>query len=306
MRLHSLEVTAVGPFAGTERVDFDALGADGLFLLHGPTGAGKTSVLDAVALALFGTVPGARREGRRLRSDHAADGVGPQVVLELTVGGRRVRLVRRPEWQRPKKRGTGTTKEPAQASLTWVDEPGSEGITRIDEVARVVEGLLGMSADQFFQVVLLPQGEFARFLRAGTDERATLLQRLFDTGRFASAEAWLAERRRSTAAAADAGRREVEVLLGQVATAAGSDGPAEDDALGWARAQRDAATATEEARCSELEQARAAATAAEAELAAATEHAGLLARRTDARDRLAVLAASAGQRTDATRLLDAA
>ena len=93
MRLHHLEVTAFGPYAGTEQVDFDELGADGLFLLHGATGAGKTSVLDAVAFALFGTVPGARKEGRRLRSDHAGPAVAPEVRLELTVGGHRVRLV---------------------------------------------------------------------------------------------------------------------------------------------------------------------------------------------------------------------
>lgn len=79
MRLHSIEITAFGPFAGTVAVDFDELGADGLFLLHGQTGAGKTSVLDAVAFALYGTVPGSRADGRRLLSDHAPAGAAPQV-----------------------------------------------------------------------------------------------------------------------------------------------------------------------------------------------------------------------------------
>ncbi|MGZ4589081.1 MAG: AAA family ATPase, partial [Mycobacteriaceae bacterium] len=182
MRLHSLSVSAFGPFAGTETVDFDALGADGLFLLHGETGAGKTTVLDAVAFALFGTVPGARNEARRLLSDHALPQARPEVRLELTVSGRRMRLVRSPEYQRAKRRGTGTTKENASATLTWVDEPASEGLTRLDDIGRTVSQLLGMSAEQFFQVVLLPQGEFARFLRADTDDRAVLLQKLFDTG----------------------------------------------------------------------------------------------------------------------------
>jgi len=103
MRLHSLQINAFGPFAGTETVNFDALGADGLFLLHGETGAGKTTVLDAVAFALFGRVPGARSEAKRLLSDHAAADARPQVQLELTVGGRRMRLVRSPEYERAKR-----------------------------------------------------------------------------------------------------------------------------------------------------------------------------------------------------------
>ena len=96
MRLHELEATAFGPFGGTVRVDFDALSDGGLFLLTGATGAGKTSVLDAVCFALYGEVPGDRQVAKRLRSDHAAPGVRPEVRLELTVAGRRFRLVRSP------------------------------------------------------------------------------------------------------------------------------------------------------------------------------------------------------------------
>lgn len=106
MRLHRLRVTAFGPFGSTEEVDFDALSAAGLFLLHGPTGAGKTSVLDAVCYALYGAVPGARQgPGTTLRSDHAAPGTVTEVLLELTVGGRRLEIRRTPPQQRPKKRG---------------------------------------------------------------------------------------------------------------------------------------------------------------------------------------------------------
>ena len=123
MRLHRMTVTAFGPYSGSCEVDFDALSAAGLFLLHGPTGAGKSSVLDAVCYALYGGVPGAR-QGMRLRSDHAAPGTPTEVVLELTVGGRRLRLTRRPEQPRPKKRGTGTTLEKA-VSLLSEQVPGS-------------------------------------------------------------------------------------------------------------------------------------------------------------------------------------
>ena len=108
MRLHDLTMTAFGPFAGTERVDFDRLGQGGLFLIHGPTGAGKTSVLDAVCFALYGSVPGARSKDRSPKSDHAPPDLEPEVTLEFTIRGRRIRINRKPRWERPKKRGTGT------------------------------------------------------------------------------------------------------------------------------------------------------------------------------------------------------
>ena len=117
MQLHSLTVTAFGPFADRQHVDFDALGAGGLFLFHGPTGAGKTSILDAVCFALYGQLPGARAGSRSLRSDHAGPDALPEVVLEATIRGRRLRLTRSPQWERPKRRGSGTTTEQARVHL---------------------------------------------------------------------------------------------------------------------------------------------------------------------------------------------
>ncbi|GAA1963658.1 SMC family ATPase [Amycolatopsis minnesotensis] len=229
MRLHRLEVAAFGPYPGHEVVDFDALGADGLFLLHGDTGAGKTTLLDAIAFALFGVVPGARGQVKRLRCDLATEHTPTEVALELTVQGHRFRLVRRPEYQRPKRRGTGTTTEHAKASLTWLDDPphGSapEGLIRIDEVGRTVQDLLGMSAEQFFQVVLLPQGEFARFLRAETTEREQLLERLFGTERFAKVERWFRERRTQRGRALENQRQSVREWVARLAQAAGREIP---------------------------------------------------------------------------------
>ena len=98
MRLHQLELTAFGPFPDTVSVDFDALGQAGLFLLTGSTGAGKTSLLDAVCFALYGQVPGDRQQAGRLRSDAAAAGVAPRVELVVSVAGRRPRFVRSPAW----------------------------------------------------------------------------------------------------------------------------------------------------------------------------------------------------------------
>src|SRR5579872_5911254 len=122
MRPHRLRVTAFGAFGATVEVDFDALVASGgLFLLHGETGAGKTTLLDAIGFALYGRVPGERGKARRLRSDHAASGTATEVELEATMGGRRMRITRRPEQQRPKRRGGGTTTEQAKILLEEAD-----------------------------------------------------------------------------------------------------------------------------------------------------------------------------------------
>jgi exonuclease SbcC len=205
VRLHRLDLTAFGPFKDAQSVDFDALSGAGLFLLHGPTGAGKTSVLDAVCYALYGSVPGARQSGQglALRSDHAAAGTRTQVTLDLTIAGRRLEITRQPPWERPKKRGAGTTVDKAQTWLREYDPAAGawKDLSRShQEIGEEISQLLGMSREQFCQVVLLPQGDFARFLRADAEARGKLLGRLFDTQRFAEAEKRLAERRRTTEA----------------------------------------------------------------------------------------------------------
>ncbi|MBV8931456.1 MAG: SMC family ATPase [Kutzneria sp.] len=228
MRLHRLELCAFGPYPKQEVVDFDALGCDGLFLLHGDTGAGKTTLLDAVAFALFGRVPGARGDVKHLRYDNADPDLPTEVKLELSVQGQRLLLVRGPEYERLRKRGSGSTVQKATASLTWLSSQAA-GITRNDEVNRTVERLLGMSAEQFFQVVLLPQGEFARFLRADTADREKLLEKLFGTQRFHLVEQWFRERR--TAAGRELERREQRVReqLARIAQAAGEQPPEQVD-----------------------------------------------------------------------------
>ncbi|MFI0817484.1 AAA family ATPase [Streptomyces sp. NPDC021098] len=225
MRLHRLTVTAFGPFGATQAVDFDELSAAGLFLLHGPTGAGKTSVLDAVCYGLYGQVPGARQgSGLSLRSDHAEPLTPTEVVLELTVGERRLEITRRPEQPRPKKRGTGVTREKAQSHLREYDADSRtwKALSRShQEIGAEIEQLLGMSRDQFCQVVLLPQGDFARFLRADEPARAKLLGKLFDTGRFAAVEERLAELRRAAEKRVIGGDERLLALAHRMAQAAG-------------------------------------------------------------------------------------
>ena len=204
MRPHRLRLTAFGPFAGVAEVDLDTLSSAGPFLLHGDTGAGKTTLLDALGYALFGRVPGARA-GSPLRSQHAAADVRTSVELWASVGNRTVHVVRRPEWVRPKKRGEGTTTENASvlvrigASLEALRRDEATVLTRADEANGELRALVGMTPEQFFQVVLLPQGEFAAFLRAPDAERGALLQQVFGTQRYRDVEGWLAARRQETA-----------------------------------------------------------------------------------------------------------
>lgn len=311
MRLHRLELTAFGPYAGREVVDFDRLGSDGLFLLHGDTGAGKTTLLDAVAFALFGAVPGVRDQAKRLRCDYADPGVVTAVCLELTVRGHRLRLVRSPEYLRPKKRGGGTTKQHAKASLAWVgtapDGHAPDGLTRIDEVGRTVERLLGMSKEQFFQVVLLPQGEFARFLCAETAEREKLLEKLFGTQHFALVEQWFRDRRTDRGRALEAGRLLCVQLVARLAQAVGeeppADGAADDEWLAALVAGADEAAASSVTREIAAAVAR---DGAEAELLARRALADRVRRVAAAHAGLATLAGRAADRDARRAELDAA
>ncbi|KQY38830.1 double-stranded DNA exonuclease [Nocardia sp. Root136] len=300
MRLHRLELTAFGPFAETTVVDFDALGADGLFLLHGHTGAGKTTILDAIAFALYGKVPGARGESKRLHSDHADPQTPPSVVLEATLGGRLLRLTRSPEFERPKKTGTGTRLLQPQATLTWLDGSG-ENLSRITDIGDEVLRLLGMSADQFFQVVLLPQGDFAKFLRAENEDREKLLEKLFDTQRFGTAEQWLSDRRRAAAGDLDSRKQGIDRLITKVGMAGGYGG-AESvgvlDAVTWsqellATARTALAEATTNAELRQKESSRARAEAEEQRRVA-----GLHARMAAARTELDTYTASSPRRTE--------
>ncbi|HVV29572.1 MAG TPA: SMC family ATPase, partial [Mycobacteriales bacterium] len=222
MRPHRLTLTAFGPFAGTAAVDFEPLADAGLFLLHGDTGAGKTTLLDGICYALFGTVPGQRAAANRLRSDHADPATASEVVLDTTIGGQRLRISRKPAWQRPKKRGSGTTEEKASVQLERMSANGWEMVsTRGDEVGRAIGDAIGMTSEQFLQVVLLPQGGFATFLQAKVEERAALLQKLFGTERFKDVERWLQDQRRTGERALSQGTHALDEAAAAIAQAAG-------------------------------------------------------------------------------------
>lgn len=284
MRLHHLRVVGFGPFADPVSIDFDALSDAGLFLLSGPTGAGKSSVLDAVCFALYGDVPGDRAAAKRLRSDHAADDVAPRVVLEATLSGRRFRIDRSPAWTRPKKRGTGTTTEQARVVISE-RRPADDGqhlwhplSTRLDETGHLVTRLVGMTLPQFCQVAMLPQGRFQAFLRARSEERHALLQQVFQTGRFDRTERWLRDRRVALRRESEVHRTAVADLVSRVSEVGDDRAPddwrTDPDVLGdWVVGLGDAAEATSREQAVLTE----AAAAAEKDAAAASAAGGRLA-----------------------------
>lgn len=215
MRLHTLELTGFGPFRETQRVDFDAFGDDGVFLISGRTGAGKSSILDGVSFALYGTVPRYESGEKRLRSDHSFLTDPTEVRLEFTIGDTRWRVTRAPDYDRPAKRGGGLTTEPARAELDeLVDGQWVGRAAKPREVGVALGELLGLNAQQFQQVILLAQNKFSRFLLASGDERQTLLRTLFGTRRFEHYRDDLELRRRDAQKQLDAVGEHARTLLG--------------------------------------------------------------------------------------------
>lgn len=204
MKPHRLAFCALGPYPGEVEIDFDKLSTDGLFLIWGRTGAGKTFLLDALCFALFGEVPG-ERPYDTLPSDHASPAVSPWVELEFTAQGDRWLIHRVPAHKRAKKRGSGTTEEKASAALErLVSDTRHPVAQKIRDVDQKIVELLGLTASQFQQVVMLPQGKFEEVLRSSSDEREKLLITLFGTSIYESAATWLeAEAKQRKGAAAD-------------------------------------------------------------------------------------------------------
>ena len=214
MRLHTLELTGFGPFRETQRVDFDAFGDDGVFLISGRTGTGKSSILDGVSFALYGTVPRYDGGEKRLRSDHSALTDPTEVRLEFTIGDTRWRVTRSPEYDRPAKRGGGLTTEIARAVLEeQVDGVWVGRAAKPRDVGVALGEMLGLGAQQFQQVILLAQNKFSRFLLAPGDERQTLLRALFGTRRFEQYRDDLEQRRREAQKTLAGATTQTETLL---------------------------------------------------------------------------------------------
>ena len=200
MRPLRVIMQAFGPFAGEQTVDFAELRGKSFFLITGPTGSGKTTVLDAMSFALYGVTSGGPeseggRSGASMRSDHADPELLTRVEFDFALGDRLHRIVREPEQQRPKQRGDGTTTHTQTATL-WRLRDGADGMeqdggpleTGWTKVSAKAEALLGFRSEQFRQVVMLPQGRFQKLLEADSKEREQILRALFDTGHYAAIE----------------------------------------------------------------------------------------------------------------------
>ena len=186
MRPIRLEMMAFGPYADKEILDFRDLGERDFFLIHGPTGGGKTSILDAITYALYGQTSGGTRKAKQLRSHHSARDLMTEITFEFGLGNRLFRIQRSPEQDRPAKRGTKMVTQKGNATLWELDpDDGNEVINVLGDgetdVTNKVVSLLGFRADQFRQVVVLPQGQFQRLLLAKPQERETIFQTLFGT-----------------------------------------------------------------------------------------------------------------------------
>ncbi|HIU16371.1 MAG TPA: SMC family ATPase [Candidatus Ventricola intestinavium] len=181
MRPVRLEMSAFGPYARKTCVDFDALGTSGLYLITGDTGAGKTTIFDAITFALYGEASGQERSGAMLRSQYAEGGTDTYVELTFSLRGKTYVVRRNPEYERPRRRGTGMTTQKADALLT---RPDGHVVASYRDVTQEIESLIGLTRAQFAQIGMIAQGEFKRLLLAGTEERRAILRRIFHTERF--------------------------------------------------------------------------------------------------------------------------
>lgn len=299
MKITRLRIAGFGPYKTEQRVDFTRFDADGIFLITGKTGAGKSSILDAICFALYGSVPRFDGSELRLRSDHCDPADPSFVELEFTLHHEAYRVYRTPRYEKPKKRGVGTTTAQPDARLEKYDTNTDTWVgvaARPVDVGNELSRILPLKQDQFLQVILLAQNRFQRFLLAKTDDRLTVLRTLFGTLRFQQLEVELLARRKVLDDELSLVRHEIDGIVaaavrqlwraedvgetGEVGEAAAqSDTPAQPD-LDWF----DAALATLDDRLAVATQR---ADAASAALVAATqdcETAEDLRRRQDRRD----------------------
>ncbi|MFT2815590.1 AAA family ATPase [Leifsonia sp. A12D58] len=234
MRIKRLTVAGFGPYKNEQHVDFERFRDDGLFLITGKTGAGKSSILDAICYALYGSIPRYDNAQQKLRSDYCTPDDPTFVELVFSVNGTEYQVRRSPEFERPKARGVGTTLQKPTAVLSQRSEAGGAdagaGGSRTDDsdwvgvaarpvdVGHELDRVLGLTKDQFLQVILLAQNRFQEFLLSKNDDRQAVLRSLFGTRRFDHIETTLVERRKALAAELESAREKLEQQASQVRT----------------------------------------------------------------------------------------
>lgn len=208
MRPLKLTIAGFGPYAGTQELDFTLLGRSGLYLITGDTGAGKTTIFDAITFALFGEASGGDRSADMLRSKYTKDADPTFVELTFAYGGKEYTVRRNPEYERAKTKGTGTTKQLAGAQLTY---PDGHSVTKTKEVDQAVRDIIGLTREQFSQVAMISQGDFRKLLQADTKERQKIFRDIFGTGLYVS----LQEQLKARAAELKAQREQADVSIRQ-------------------------------------------------------------------------------------------
>lgn len=180
MKPKKLVISAFGPYGEKTVVDFEKLGEKGLYLITGDTGAGKTTLFDAITFALYGEASGNVRETGMFRSKYAPEDVPTYVELTFIYQGKDYKVTRNPEYLRPKGRGTGFTLQKAEAELVFPD--GRQPVTKTREVTKAITELMGLDYRQFTQIAMIAQGDFQKLLLAGTTERGEIFRQIFHTG----------------------------------------------------------------------------------------------------------------------------
>lgn len=211
MRPEKLTISAFGPYADKTEIDFSRLGEGGLYLITGDTGAGKTTIFDAITFALYGQASGQVRDSAMFRSKYADTATETFVELEFSYQGKKYQIFRSPEYMAPKKRGTGLTLRKAEAQLTYPDE--RQPVTKARDVTRAVEELLGLDYEQFTQIAMIAQGDFQKLLLAGTVQRGEIFRQIFHTGLYQQVQQKLKDAARNRYKEYDEMRRSIAQYL---------------------------------------------------------------------------------------------
>lgn len=190
MRPLKLTISGFGPYAGTQELDFELLGSSGLYLITGDTGAGKTTIFDAITFALFGEASGSNREPGMLRSKYARPEAPTGVELTFAYDGKEYTVKRSPEYERAKTRGTGFTRQLPEAQLTY---PDGRIVTKQREVDKAIGEIIGLTRKQFSQVSMISQGDFRELLQADTKKRQQIFRDIFGTGYYVTLQNRLKE-----------------------------------------------------------------------------------------------------------------